>query len=72
VLYSYFSFFKLFNKFKGYVELFLLQDLATDDFSEIKFFIPFTLKTYMSYKDLSTEFLQDRNQLIKKSNQKII
>ena len=72
VLYGYFSSFRLFNYFKGYVEFFLLQVLTTDDFSEIKFIllfnnfkfspVPLTLETYISYKNLSIIFLQDRNQ----------
>ena len=37
----YKDFFQLFDDFQGYTEFFLLQDIVTDDFSEVKFFLPF-------------------------------
>ena len=37
----YKDFFQLFDDFQGYAEFFLLQDIVTDDFSEVKFFLPF-------------------------------
>ena len=37
----YQDFFELFVNFKGYTEFFLLQDIVTDDFSKVKFFLPF-------------------------------
>ena len=71
VLKRYEDFFALFETFKGYVEFFLLQDLVTEDFSGIKFFmrfedfktpaVPKTLNEYMSYKDLSINFVKNRN-----------
>ncbi|WP_411871942.1 DUF6994 family protein [Vulcanococcus limneticus] len=38
----YREFFALFSDFPGYVEFFLLQDLAASDFSGVKCFMPFT------------------------------
>tara|TARA_B100001105_G_C22217336_1_gene368064 strand:+ start:33 stop:737 length:705 start_codon:yes stop_codon:yes gene_type:complete len=37
----YKDFFQLFDDFQGYAEFFLLQDIVTDDFSKVKFFLPF-------------------------------
>ena len=72
VLKRYGDFFSLFESFQGYVEFFLLQDLVTDDFLEIKFFMPFedfktaavpkTLAGYLSYKDLVIKYINSRNQ----------
>jgi len=40
-LQTYGDFFKLFETFQGYVDHFLLQDLVTSDYSEVKFYLPF-------------------------------
>lgn len=74
VLKRYADFFALFGSFKGYVEFFLLEDLVTEDFSAIKFFmrfedfktsaVPKTLNEYIAYKDLSIDFIRKRNQRI--------
>jgi hypothetical protein len=74
VLERYQDFFALFETFKGYVEFFLLQDLVTEDFSAIKFFmrfkdfktssVPKTLNEYLDYKDLSIDFVRKRNERI--------
>ena len=74
VLSRYSDFFRLFGNFQGYVEFFLLQDLVAEDFSEIKFFrhfedfktpaVPKTLEEYLSYKDLTIKFVNNRNQRI--------
>ena len=37
----YTSFFKLFDNFQGYIDFFLLQDIVTEDYSSIKYLIPF-------------------------------
>ena len=37
----YSNFFSLFSDFKGYCDFFLLQDLITNDYSQINFFLPF-------------------------------
>ena len=77
VLTRYADFFAIFSDFKGYVEFFLLQDLVTEDFSSIKFFITFedfktpvvpkTLDAYLSYKHLTIKFTNERNQRILES-----
>lgn len=78
VLSRYADFFALFESFKGYIEFFLLQDLVTEDFSAIKFFmcfedfktsaVPKTLNEYVDYKDLSINFIRKRNQRILQSS----
>lgn len=70
----YEDFFDLFTDFRGYVEFFLLQDLVAEDFSTIKFFthfedfktpaLPQSLDAYLSYKELTIEFITRRNQRI--------
>ena len=77
VLSRYSDFFTLFDNFKGYVEFFLLQDIVCDDYSTIRFFMPFedfkapvvptTVNQYLSYKKLAIEFVNCRNQRILKS-----
>lgn len=77
VLTRYSDFFNLFVNFQGYVEFFLLQDLVAEDFSEIKFFMPFTdfktpavpktLEAYLAYKDLVIKYINARNQRISKT-----
>ena len=73
----YADFFALFRNFQGYIEFFLLQDLVTEDFSAIKFLMPFgdfktpavpkTIDAYLSYKDLTIKFINERNQRILKN-----
>jgi hypothetical protein len=41
VLLRYQNFFGLFGDFRGYVDFFLLQDLVTDNYEQIKFYLPF-------------------------------
>ena len=77
VLERYADFFLLFDNFQGYIEFFLLQDLVTEDFSAIKFVMPFNnfktpavpkdLESYASYKDLVVKFVNERNQRILKA-----
>ncbi len=67
----YHDFFALFEDFKGYVEFFLLQDLVTDNWSAVKFFMPFDnfnppvmpsdRDMYQEYRRLSIEFVRARN-----------
>lgn len=74
VLNRYSNFFSLFKNFSGYLEFFLLQDLVSEDFQSVKFFLPFDdFKTsalpvnphaYRSYKCLATDFVNKRNQRI--------
>ena len=67
----YSDFFDLFVDFKGYVEFFLLQDLVTEDFSSVKFHLPFTsfdnsplpndAEEYLEYKNNTIRFIKARN-----------
>jgi hypothetical protein len=67
----YADFFDLFGDFRGYVDFFLLQDLVTDDYRAIQFFLPFadfttpaiptTLPEYVPYRQSSLEFVAARN-----------
>lgn len=73
-LQRYSSFFHLFSSFKGYVDFFLLQDLVTEDYLSIKFFLPFknfdnpplpsNVDEYLSYKNNMMGFVTLRNQRI--------
>jgi len=75
VLKRYNYFFKLFKSFKGYCEYFLLQDLVSDNYKTVKFFLPFkqfelnpgpnNINEYLFYKDTSIEFVINRNNRIK-------
>lgn len=40
-LQRYSQFFALFENFPGYVDFFLLQDLVSDDYREVQFYLPF-------------------------------
>jgi len=67
----YSDFFDLFDDFRGYVEFFLLQDLVTEDFSSIKFHLPFNsfddsplpndAEQYLEYKNNTISFIKARN-----------
>jgi len=73
-LQRYNDFFSLFDDFHGYVDFFLLQDLVTEDFDQVKFFmhfddfttpsVPNDVDTYMEYRRLSIEFVMARNRRI--------
>ena len=68
----YKQFFNLFESFQGYVDFFLLQDLVTNDYSSIKYFIPFKsfenyplpndIEEYKQYKYNLSNFVLARNQ----------
>ena len=70
----YNDFFNLFDDFEGYVNFFLLQDLVKDNYSSIKFCIPFVsfdnpalpvdVQQYRLYKKNMTEFVSARNKRI--------
>lgn len=74
VLARYADFFELFRDFKGYAEFFLLQDLVTEDYSAVKFFMPFedftksplptSTESYRAYRQLAAEFINSRNRRI--------
>ena len=70
----YADFFTLFYNFRGYVDFFLLQNLVTDDYSQIKFFHSFnnfkyspnpnTLQEYLIFKTNMLSFVNRRNKRI--------
>lgn len=75
VLTRYHQFFELFVDFRGYVEFFLLQDLMTEDFQSIKFFLagglsaerralPGTSEEYLEFMQNAQAFLAARNRRI--------
>lgn len=72
----YRSFFGLFGNFSGYVDFFLLQDLVSDDYSDVRFFTPFDdfkssaapqdFGTYREYRRRNIEFVEARNRRIER------
>jgi hypothetical protein len=68
------NFFRLFADFKGYVEFFLFQDLVGEDFSSVKFHLPFdgfsgsplpkSADEYLQYAKNAEIFLKARSQRI--------
>lgn len=70
----YNDFFALYGDFHGYADYFFLQDLLSDDYCTVRWFMPFaeftrpaypqTLEAYVEYRRLSIEFVQARNQRI--------
>lgn len=70
----YDNYFKLFEDFKWYCKYFLLQDLVSSDYTEIKFYLPFngfkskpvpeSTDEYYEYKKNNIEFLIRRNERI--------
>ncbi len=74
VLNRYGYFFSFFDNFEGYVDFFLLQDLVSEDYGEIKFYLPFQnfegkplpqdLTSYAAYLEGMTTFTKARSQRI--------
>lgn len=70
----YRPFFDLFVDFKGYVDFFLLQDMVSEDYSDVRFFHPFeefkenplppTVEVYMRYREKAMVFVRNRNKRI--------
>lgn len=68
------DFFDLFVDFKGYVDFFFLQDLVSDDYSSVIFFIgngdfnnsplPCNIDEYMAWYNKSVDFIDKRNKRI--------
>jgi hypothetical protein len=66
------NFFKLFHDFRGYVNFFLLQDLVSDDYKAVKYWLkdfdsdplPANKDEYLEYKEKSIEFISKRNDRI--------
>jgi hypothetical protein len=75
-IHRYDSYFKLFKDFKGYCEYFLLQDLVSDDYSKINFFLPHngfetnplpdSVTEYYEYMENNMRFTRNRNERIEK------
>jgi hypothetical protein len=71
VLARYADFFAAFTDFRHYVDFWLLQDMATDDYAAVRFFTPFddfrsraiprSPETYVEYRRRSIEFIEARN-----------
>ncbi len=76
VLTRYGAFFQLFGDFRGYLEFFLLQDLASDDLATVRIAQPFDdfrtsptpadAKEYEAYRRASIDFINARNQRIRR------
>jgi len=74
VLARYSDFFALFEDFRGYVDFWLLQDLVDDNYSAVRYFMPFDefkppakpqdIDAYREYRRLNIEFVQARNRRI--------
>lgn len=70
----YSAFFELFESFRGYVDFFLLQDIVAEDYSSVRFHMPFegfdnwplpaSLDAYLSYRQPATAFIEARNKRI--------
>ena len=74
VLARYRTFFELFRDFGGYVEFFILQDLARGEDSPVKTFLPFdnfespaiptSVAMYHAYREQTMDFIHARNRSI--------
>ena len=75
VIARYPDFFGLFGDFRGYVEYFLLEDLVEDDFSAVRFSVPFedfyttsplpgSVEAYRGYRQRAMDFIAARNRRI--------
>ena len=74
VLLRYSDFFELFENFKGYVEFFLLQDLVSNNYESVNFYLPFdnfkrssvpvNLEEYLTYKNKVLDFVNARSKRI--------
>lgn len=74
-LQTYKSFFDLFENFKNYVDFFLLNDLVSPDYTEVRFFlpaeslfeespIPKDIESYLAYYENSINFTLGRNKRV--------
>ena len=76
VFLRYQDFFGLFSDFRGYVNFFLLQDLVTENYAQIKFHLPFDnfmsvpdfhcVNDYLLYREGVLDFINKRNSRIDK------
>ena len=72
----YRDFFDLFGDFRGYVDFFLLQDLVKENYTQIKFYLPFdnfmsvptfrSVDDYLFYQKKVIDFINKRNNRIDK------
>jgi hypothetical protein len=70
----YSDFFAIFEDFRGYMDFWLLQDLVDDNYSEVRYLMPFDesqppakpqdIDAYREYRRLCIEFVQARNRRI--------
>jgi hypothetical protein len=71
----YNGFFRLFPDFRGYIDFFLLHDLVTDDYSSVRFFLPFSdfghrspyptsIVEFKAYMQGATQYITARNKRI--------
>ena len=77
----YSDFFELFGNFRSYVEFFLLQDLVSEDGTEVRFHLPFdefqrsafplTVEEYVEYAAKAMTFIRSRNARIYSANGEI-
>ena len=64
VFLRYQKFFDLFDDFRGYVDFFLLQDLVTENYSQVKFYLPFDdFKSAPNFRDI-TDYLLYKKRVI--------
>jgi hypothetical protein len=76
VFLRYQDFFGLFTDFRGYIDFFLLQDLVTDNYAGIKFYLLFDdfmsapkfhcVNDYFIYQERVVDFINNRNSRIDK------
>ena len=76
VFLRYRDFLGLFRDFCGYIDFFLLQDLVTENYAEITFFLPFddfisapnfhSVNDYLLYQERVIDFINKRNSRIDK------
>ena len=74
VFLRYQDFFGLFRDFRGYIDFFLLQDLVTENYAEIKFYLPFdnfmsppnfhSVNGYLIYQEGVIDFINKRGSRI--------
>ncbi|GAG05266.1 unnamed protein product, partial [marine sediment metagenome] len=70
VFLRYQDFFGLFRDFRGYIDFFLLQDLVTENYAQIKFYLPFDnfmsapifhcVNDYLIYQERVIDFINKR------------
>ena len=65
VFLRYQKFFDLFGDFRGYVDFFLLQDLVTENYSQVKFYLPFDdFKSAPNFREARTDYLLYKKRVV--------